>query len=204
MSGSSPRDAIHPDSPPPASSQSEYVQAAPAGAAQCRVVLLRAADVIREVIRRDHVIELRRGEVFVRPRLPAVDAHLRTAVVGLDHALVVLGVDPKVVRVAVVHATAHGTKRLPAVGRFHERHVVRVDDVGVLRVGVDLGVVPRALPQVAIVVRALPRRTAVIGSKDAARIGFDVGPDAIRISSRHRDADVAPDKFTQCVHLIAL
>ena len=173
-----------------------YVEVSSARAAERGIILLRAADVIRKMVRRDDVVELRGREVLVRPRLPAVDAHLRTAVVGLDHPLIVLWIDPQVVRVAVVHA-AHGPERFPAVGRLHERHVVHVHDVRVLRVGVNLGVVPRALAQIAIVVGALPRRAGVVGAEHAARIGLDVRPDAVRVSARHGDADVPPDPLRQ-------
>ena len=107
------------------------VQRAAARAAERGVVLLRAADVIRKVRRRDDVIELCGREILVRPGLAAVDADLGAAVVGLDHAIGVLRIDPEIVRVAVAHAP-HGAEGLAAVGGLHERHVVVVDDVRVL------------------------------------------------------------------------
>ena len=75
--------------------------ALPAGAAQRRVVLLRAADAIREMVGRSHVVELPGRLVLLRPRFPAVERHVRAAVVRLDHSLRVVGRDPEVVVVAM-------------------------------------------------------------------------------------------------------
>ena len=69
--------------------------------AQRRVVLLRAADAIREMIGGDDVIELRRCLILLRPGAAAVERHVGAAVVALDHALRVVGRDPEVVVVAV-------------------------------------------------------------------------------------------------------
>src|SRR5204863_9505200 len=65
--------------------------------AQRRVVLLRAADAIREMIGGDDVIELRRRLILLRPGAAAVERHVGAAVVALDHALRAVGCDPEVV-----------------------------------------------------------------------------------------------------------
>ena len=50
-----------------------------------RVVLLRAAHVIRHVRGREDVVELRRRIVLIGPALAAVGRHVRAAVVAVDH-----------------------------------------------------------------------------------------------------------------------
>ena len=164
----------------------------PARSAECAVVLLRAADAIGKVVRRDHVIELRRGEVLVAPRAAAVGRDARAAVVAFDHALVVIRRDPEVVRVPVRNA-AHRAKGLAPIRGLLEIHVVDVDDARVLRVRVDLRVVPGALPQRAVGVRARPRRAGVVGAIHPAGIGFDDREYAIRIRRGHAEPDVAED-----------
>src|SRR5205085_10156508 len=93
--------------------------------AECGVVLLRAADVIREMIGRDDVIHLRRRVVLLRPRLATVDRDLAAAVIRFDHATRILWVDPEILRIAMTHA-ADGTEGLSAVSGFLEGHVVHV------------------------------------------------------------------------------
>src|SRR5690606_7572006 len=67
-----------------------------------------------------------------------------------------------------------------------------------LRVRIDGGVVPRALPKGAVVVDELPARAAVIGAVEPAFFGFNNRVDAIGIGGR-RHADPAPDSRWQAV-----
>src|SRR5436309_4560873 len=62
--------------------------------AKCRVVLLRAANVIREVLRRRDVVELRRGILLPGPRFPAVDRYVSPPAVAVNHSLWVVRGDP--------------------------------------------------------------------------------------------------------------
>src|SRR6185436_8978640 len=73
--------------------------------AQRRVVLLRAEDAVREVAVRGDPVDLRgRLAVLRRPGAAAVDRDVHAAVVRLDHAQGIAGVDPQVVIVAVRRA----------------------------------------------------------------------------------------------------
>ena len=83
-------------------------------------VLLRAADVIRNVLRRDDVVILRRRKVLRRPVLPAGDRHRAAAVVPDHQVLRIVGIDPQVVMIAV-RAAADAVERLAAVGRADTR-----------------------------------------------------------------------------------
>ncbi len=91
------------------------------------------------------------------------------------------------------HAAADGAEGSATVGGLHERHVVHIDDVGVLGISVDLGVVPGALAERAIAGEPLPASAPVVRAEDAARVGFNDRPDSIRVRCRDGDADVAPD-----------
>ena len=144
--------------------------------ARRRVVLLRAADLIRDVRGQEHVVELRGRIVLIRPRLPAVDADVRAAVVRFDHAVRIARRDPHVVVVAVRHA--HVRDRLAGVGRLVDVDVQDPDGVLDLRIGVDARVVERALADVAVVVDLLPRRARVVGD--------DTGRPRVRSRSARR------------------
>ena len=161
-----------------------------AGGAERRVVLLRAAHAVREVVRGGDVVELRGGEVLLAPRRAAVGAHHRTAVIALDHAERVVRRDPQVVVVAMRDIDLR-LERLPAVGALEELHVERVDDARVLGVGDEARVVPRALAQVAVAVEELPGRSAIIGTVGATRVGLDLRPNAARVHRRDCDSDLA-------------
>ena len=163
-----------------------------ARSAERAVVLLRTADAIGKVVRRDDVIELRRGKVLGAPALAAVGGDARATVVPFDHPPVVVRGDPQVVGVTVRDA-AHGGEAPAAVGGLEEVDVVHVHDVGVFRVGVDLGVVPGALAQGAVTVDPLPCDPRIAGPVDPARVGLDEGEDALRIQRRDSHGDVAED-----------
>ncbi len=156
-----------------------------------RVVLLCPVQPVREGVVDHHVVELgRRLVVVARPRRAAVDGDLRAPVVRDDHAVRVGRVDPQVVRVAVRHLDR--VERLPAVhGAVHAR-VERVDGVRVLRVGLHVRVVPGALAQLVLAVRARPGGAAVVGAVDAAlRLRLEDRPDPVGISRGDGHADLA-------------
>src|SRR5262249_56722859 len=81
--------------------------------------------------------------------------------------------------------------RAPAVDRFVETRVERVDGVGALRVCVDVRVIPRALAQIAVIVDLRPILAPVVRTEDAAVLGFDERPEALRIGGRNGHADPA-------------
>ena len=72
-----------------------------AGSADGGAVLLRAADMVRDLLGDGHVVELRGGVLLAGPRLAAVEGDVAAAVIALDHAQGVGGVDPEVVIIGV-------------------------------------------------------------------------------------------------------
>ena len=162
-----------------------------AGHGQAGVVLLRAVDVVRIPGVGGEVIEL--GGRLVEDRRPggaAVDGDVGAAVVALDHAAGIRGVDPEVVVVAVRGGDLG--EGLAAVAALPELEVVDVDRVGVPRVGGEVDVVPGAGDQVLLVGDFLPVVAVVVGAVEAALLGvLDQGPDAAGPGRRGGDADLA-------------
>ena len=72
-------------------------------------------------------------------------------------------IDPQVMIVAVGNLNL-SVERDATVGRLVETGVERVDRVDVLRIGVDVNVVPGALLQFAVVIGAAPGIPGVVGS----------------------------------------
>src|SRR5439155_14576123 len=153
------------------------------------VILLRAADLVRHVGGGDHVIELRgRLIVLPRPRRAAVIAYVRAAVVAVDHAGGIVGRGPQPVMVAM--GRAQRRERAAAVHRAIHPGVQHVDRLGILGIGVDVGVVPGALPEIALVVGPPPRLAAVVGAEHAARVRIHDSPDPIMVRG-HSYTDLA-------------
>ncbi len=150
--------------------------------AHLALVLLRAADVIRHVRRRDDVIELPRGIVHGRPRRIVslrVERDVATGIGRVQDVVVVVRIDPYVVRVAARELLLG--ERLAAVARAERADVLDVDEVLVLRVGEDVRVVERALPEPPLVVDERPRRARVVGAEQPAVLVLDEREHAVRI-----------------------
>ncbi len=162
-----------------------------AGDADGGAILLRAADVIRNVAGGRDVIELGGGVLLAGPGLAAVDGDVAAAIVAFDHARGIGGVDPEIVIVAV--RSAESAVGLAAVGRFVEAGVEDVHRVLGLGVGIDARVVEGALAQAAIFAGELPGGAGVIGDEDAAVLVFHDGVDAIGIAAGDGDADLSDD-----------
>ena len=135
--------------------------------AQRRVVLLGAIHAVGPpVIHRDAIDLGRRLILHTRPGSAAVHGDLTTAVIAEDHVVGVIGVDPQRVRVAVVGADP--LNRLAAVDRFPHRRVEYVHGVAIVRVGLNVRVVPMPLAQVSIAVDSLPALAGVVGAVQSA------------------------------------
>ena len=142
------------------------------------VVLLPAANHVREVIRGRHPVELG-GTVILRgPRLPAVERYVGAAIVRIDHPVRVARGDPQIVVVAVGHGDL--AERLAAVARAVEARVEGVHDLGVLGIGVHPGVVERPLPQAPFIIDQGPCRAGIVGTEDSAILMLHDGPHAMR------------------------
>ncbi len=107
-----------------------------------RVVLLPSIKPVRVlVVDLDRVQLGRRLVELRRPGLAAIVRNVGAAIVALDKQVRVLRVDPHVVIVFMRHAQA--LPGLAAVDRLLVQRRHAIDDIGILRVHVDVGVIER-------------------------------------------------------------
>ena len=98
-----------------------------------------------------------------------------------------VGVDPEGVIVAV--GRAHGTEGRAAVVGFPHRRVERVDRVGIGGIGLDVGVVPGPLAELAAGVDQPELGAAVVGAVETALVVFHERPDPLGEGRRDRHGD---------------
>src|SRR5712692_4670196 len=174
-----------------------------AGGGHGGVVLLRAVDVVGEAVVRDDVVELRGGlVVLARPGFSAVHRDGGAAVVPVDHAPRVGGVDPQGVMVAVRHHQQG--ELLPAVGGAVGSGIEHIDRVGIRRVSDDVRVIPGALAEAVVVVDAAPFFAAIVGAVQTPLLGFDQRVDPVRVRRRNGNADTPQQPLGQPVAFQAL
>ena len=163
-----------------------------------RVVLLRAVDAIQKIVVSSDVIELRGGLIVLRrPVFATVHGNGGAAVVAIDHAIRVVGIDPKSVMIAMGRVEAfEGFARIDGAV---EASVRDVDLVRIFRVSPDMREVPGALAEAMVVVDERPFAAAVVASIEAPFLGFDESIDDIRVGAGNRDADAAERTFRESV-----
>ena len=107
------------------------------------------------------MIELRgRLIVFLSPVRAAIEGNRGAAVVSLNHAPGVSGIDPKPVVVAMRNFDF--VKRVAAIGGAMEVYIENVDGVGVFGIGNHVHVIPSALGEAVIGIDELPGGPAII------------------------------------------
>src|SRR5438270_7885425 len=79
--------------------------------------------------------------------------------------------------------------------------VEAVKTVGIFGIGEDVGVIPGALAKVIVIVDELPLLAAIVRAVEAAFLGFNLRPDAIRIGRRNSDADLSQNPGRKTVAL---
>src|SRR6185437_4474503 len=124
-----------------------------------------------------------------------VEGDVAARIGSVQHMVVVVRIDPQVVRVAARELLLG--ERLAAVGRAVGADVLDVDEIFVLGIGEDVGVIEGALAEPALVVDKGPGGAGVVGAEQAAVLVLDEREDAIRIDGRDRDADLAVDARRQ-------
>ncbi len=127
-------------------------------------VLHGAGDVIGQTIIDADVIELpprqRRGE----PGFAAVGRDVHAAIVAVEDAARIFGIDPNVVMIAVVRPF-DALESFAAVDALKQRHLWTPHDVGVARIDSERGVVESALADGAPIVDELPGIAAVVAAE---------------------------------------
>src|SRR4051812_19873018 len=123
------------------------------------------------IVSRD-VIELRRRLVVLcSPGLSAIDADRGAAIVAVDQAIGVSGIDPESVMIAMRRGQKF--EALAAIARPKGSRVQNVNRIGRFRVSENVREVPGALAIALIVVDARPAIASVVGPVDAAVFRFD-------------------------------
>ncbi len=141
------------------------------------------------------MIKLGGREILRGPGCAAIEGNIASAIVAVDHALIVIGIDPKIVIVAM--RRPDGLKFLTRVGRFQKRYVHDVDGVFLFRVGIDSREIERALQGAPVLAHERPGRARIVGSEDAAVVRFHHGVNAIGIGAGDGHADLADDALRQ-------
>jgi hypothetical protein len=134
------------------------------------------------VRRGDDVIDLAGRIVLGRPRRVVglrVEGDVSAGVRRVQHVVVVVRVDPHVVRIAAGKLLLR--ERLAAVARAERADVLDVDEVLVLGVGEDVRVVERALAEPSLVVGERPGGARVVRAEQPAVLVLDEREHAIWI-----------------------
>ena len=160
------------------------------------VVLLGSVHPVGKLVVGGQVVKLA-GELVVDagPTLPAVEGDAGAAIVALDHPSRIVGVNPKVVVVAV--GRGDPVESAPPVNGLPALVVKYPHRVRVLRVGEDVLVVPGTPLQVPVVADQLPGIASVVGAVQAAVLGLDGGPHPPRFGGGYGNPDASLEAARQ-------
>ena len=163
-----------------------------------RVVLLSGIQPVRILVIHFYLVNLDRRLIELRrPGLAAVVGDVCATVVTLDEEVRIFRVNPHVM--VVVMRRNHAGPRFAAILGFDESSRERVNDIGILRVGLDVAVVERPVANIGIVGDLLEGSSLVNGPVQAAiRVRrFDECIDNAGVSRRYGEIDVADQALWQ-------
>src|SRR6266404_2595433 len=167
------------------------------------IVLLGAIEAVEKIIVRGDVIKLRGWLIALRgPIFSSVDSDRSAAVVSVDHAVRIAGVNPQTVMIAVWRVqTIPG---LAAVHGAEESGVRDVDGVRVLGIGPDMGEIPGALAEAVVVGDERPVLATVVRAIESAFFSLNERVDNIRIGAGNGHADAPERAFGDAIAFDAL
>src|SRR2546429_8239188 len=167
------------------------------------MVLLRAIHAVGEIVVGGHVVELRRRLIALRgPVLATVDGDGGAAVIAVDHAIGIVGIDPQAVMIAVGGIEAF--ERFAAIVRTEQAGVGDVHLVGIFGVRPNVGEIPGTLTKTMIVVNQGPGGAAVIATVETAFFRFDKRVNHVRIGAGNGHANAAERALGYAVAFDAL
>ena len=173
------------------------------GDAYGAVVLLRAVNAIGKIVVRGDVIKLRGWLIHLRgPIFAAIHGNGGAAIVAVDHAIGIIGIDPQTVMVAVRSGDAF--ERFASIDGTIQPGVGDIDFVGIFRVGPQVREIPGALPEAMIFIDKRPVFAAVAAAIQAALFRFDQRVNNIRIFAGYAHADAAQRALGHAVAFDAL
>src|SRR6266850_4117774 len=167
------------------------------------VVLLGAIDAIQKIIVGSNVIKLRRWLVTLRgPIFSAIYGDRCAAIVSVNHAQGILGINPQSVMIAM--RCAQPFERLAAIHGAEEPGVRDEDGVYIFRISPDMGEIPGALAEAVVVGNERPVLAIVVRAIEPAFLSFDERVDDIRIGAGDGHADAPERAFGDAVAFDAL
>src|SRR5882724_136836 len=167
------------------------------------VVLLGAIDAIQKFIVGSNVIKLRRWLVTLRgPIFSAIYGDRCAAIVSVNHAQGILGINPQSVMIAM--RCAQPFERLAAIHGAEEPGVRDEDGVYIFRISPDMGEIPGALAEAVVVGNERPVLATVVRAIEPAFLSFDERVDDIRIGAGDGHADAPERAFGDAVAFDAL
>lgn len=126
------------------------------------VVLLPGVKVVGKKVIHFDAVELRGGLVHLSgPRFPAIESDIAAAVIGIGHVEGIVGIDPK--RMIIAVGRGKSLEGAAAIDGFFDRRVDHVNNVGVLEVGRNHGVIPSTGACDAVFGNAVPGFSSIIG-----------------------------------------
>src|SRR6185295_7224575 len=155
-------------------------------------LLLSAVHAIWKLIVGDDVIELRGWLVIPRaPRLSAVDGDDRALIARNQNYPGVVGIDPDGVIIIAAGRSAKSCPVLTRVSRTPGDYVRAVNNVGALRISLDLGEVASSPPRPRVVAHFAPTFSGVVRAVDSAGLRRSVNRrvHSVRIARRDTKAD---------------
>ena len=159
---------------------------AAAGSADRSAFLLSRANFIGKRVRRNRVIELRRGLVVPgTPSLARVHGDDGALITDNQNNVAVVGIDPKILVVVAAGCAAKSHPRFAAVARAHGDRADHVDKVGILRINLGNGKISAA---------DAARWTRIISDLRPTVSGV-VGPIDIQFSRSGRESCVEPARI---------
>src|SRR5580658_4724544 len=100
--------------------------------------------------------------------MTSVDCDDCALIAGDEHDLGMIRVDPDAVIIIPAGGAFERVPRHPAIGRFPNDHIRGINDILILRIGLDFGKIISPAPEALVTVELLPAFAGIVTSVNAA------------------------------------
>src|ERR1700730_7420919 len=140
-----------------------------------------------------------RGRLIVLccPGLAAIGGNADSAIAGVADAVRISRINPKPVMISM--SRGEQCEILSAIDRTKQSRIQKINRIGRFWIGVNFAEIPSALSKTAILVNARPMLPGIIRAIEPTFFRLDDCVNAIRISARNGDADLAKNSIRQSV-----
>src|SRR5579864_2571210 len=126
-------------------------------------ILLRAVNVVREIIVNRYVIELRRGLVIpTAPGVAGVHANARALITAKNHPLRMAGINPEGMIIIAAGSAFDGDESFPCVRGAIDGDIRQIDGIWIFRINIDFAEIPESPANTRISSGACPGLPAVV------------------------------------------